>query len=38
VREAVLVAPRDREALKAEIIAMRDKVRGAHPVKAGAST
>ncbi|MDH6591932.1 glutamate-ammonia-ligase adenylyltransferase [Variovorax sp. TBS-050B] len=35
VREAVIVAPRDREALKAEIIAMRDKVRGARPVKAG---
>jgi len=34
VREAVLVAPRDREALKAEIIAMRDKLRGARPVKA----
>ena len=35
VREAVLVSPRDREALKAEIIAMRDKLRGARPVKAG---
>nr|WP_237288641.1 bifunctional [glutamate--ammonia ligase]-adenylyl-L-tyrosine phosphorylase/[glutamate--ammonia-ligase] adenylyltransferase [Variovorax sp. PAMC 28711] len=35
VREAVIVAPRDREALKAEIMAMRDKVRAAHPVKAG---
>ncbi|MDR6425697.1 glutamate-ammonia-ligase adenylyltransferase [Variovorax paradoxus] len=34
VREAVLVAPRDREALKAEIIAMRNKLRGARPVKA----
>jgi glutamate-ammonia-ligase adenylyltransferase len=34
VREAVLVAPRNREALKAEIIAMRDKLRGARPVKA----
>ncbi|MDQ0588287.1 bifunctional [glutamate--ammonia ligase]-adenylyl-L-tyrosine phosphorylase/[glutamate--ammonia-ligase] adenylyltransferase [Variovorax paradoxus] len=34
VREAVLVAPRDHEALKAEIIAMRDKLRGARPVKA----
>ena len=35
VREAVIVAPRDRDALKAEIIAMRDKVRAARPVKAG---
>ncbi|MCY1204919.1 Bifunctional glutamine synthetase adenylyltransferase/adenylyl-removing enzyme [compost metagenome] len=34
VREAVLVAPRDREALKAEIIGMRNKLRGARPVKA----
>jgi glutamate-ammonia-ligase adenylyltransferase len=34
VRNAVLVAPRDREALKAEIIAMRNKLRGARPVKA----
>jgi len=34
VREAVIVAPRDHQALKAEIIAMRDKVRGARPVKA----
>jgi glutamate-ammonia-ligase adenylyltransferase len=34
VREAVIVAPRDRQALKSEIIAMRDKVRGARPVKA----
>ncbi|RYF35584.1 MAG: bifunctional [glutamate--ammonia ligase]-adenylyl-L-tyrosine phosphorylase/[glutamate--ammonia-ligase] adenylyltransferase [Comamonadaceae bacterium] len=35
VREAVVVAPRDHAALKAEIIAMRDKVRSAHPIKAG---
>jgi len=33
VREAVITAPRDREALRAEIVAMRDKVRAAHPVK-----
>jgi glutamate-ammonia-ligase adenylyltransferase len=35
VREAVIVASRDREALKAEIVAMRDKVRHARPVKPG---
>jgi glutamate-ammonia-ligase adenylyltransferase len=35
IREAVITAPRDREALKAEIVAMREKVRGARPVKAG---
>ena len=35
VREAVICAPRDRDALKAEIVAMRNKVRAAHPVKAG---
>ena len=34
VREAVITAPRDRDALKAEIVAMREKVRAAHPVKA----
>ncbi|MBO9514382.1 MAG: bifunctional [glutamate--ammonia ligase]-adenylyl-L-tyrosine phosphorylase/[glutamate--ammonia-ligase] adenylyltransferase [Variovorax sp.] len=34
VREAVITAPRDREALKAEIVAMREKVRSARPVKA----
>jgi glutamate-ammonia-ligase adenylyltransferase len=27
VREAVITAPRDREALKAEIVAMRNKLR-----------
>ena len=35
VREAVITAPRDVAALRAEIIAMREKVRAAHPVKAG---
>lgn len=34
VREAVITAPRDVAALKAEIVAMREKVRAAHPVKA----
>jgi glutamate-ammonia-ligase adenylyltransferase len=34
VREAVITAPRDVEALKGEIVAMREKVRAAHPVKA----
>jgi glutamate-ammonia-ligase adenylyltransferase len=33
VREAVITAPRDTAALRAEIIAMRDKVRAAHPVR-----
>ncbi|MEJ7930361.1 bifunctional [glutamate--ammonia ligase]-adenylyl-L-tyrosine phosphorylase/[glutamate--ammonia-ligase] adenylyltransferase [Ramlibacter sp. AN1015] len=33
VREAVITAPRDRGALRAEIVAMRDKVRAAHPVR-----
>ena len=33
VREAVITAPRDRVALKQEIVAMRDKVRSAHPVR-----
>ena len=35
VREAVIVAPRDRAALRTEIMAMREKVRAAHPVKPG---
>jgi [glutamine synthetase] adenylyltransferase / [glutamine synthetase]-adenylyl-L-tyrosine phosphorylase len=35
VRQNVMAAPRDLPALKQEIIAMRDKVRAAHPVKAG---
>ncbi|MDM0035987.1 bifunctional [glutamate--ammonia ligase]-adenylyl-L-tyrosine phosphorylase/[glutamate--ammonia-ligase] adenylyltransferase [Variovorax sp. J22P271] len=34
IREAVITAPRDREALKAEIVAMREKVRSARPVRA----
>jgi glutamate-ammonia-ligase adenylyltransferase len=33
VREAVITAPRDVAALRAEIIEMRTKVRAAHPVK-----
>ena len=33
VRQNVISAPRDLPALKQEIIAMRDKVRAAHPVK-----
>jgi glutamate-ammonia-ligase adenylyltransferase len=35
VREAVITAPRDGAALKREIVAMRDKVRAAHPVRPG---
>ncbi|QHJ01522.1 bifunctional [glutamate--ammonia ligase]-adenylyl-L-tyrosine phosphorylase/[glutamate--ammonia-ligase] adenylyltransferase [Xylophilus rhododendri] len=35
VREAVITAPRDDAALAREIVAMREKVRAAHPVKAG---
>lgn len=35
VRAAVIAAPRDRAALRGEIVAMRDKVRRAHPVKNG---
>ncbi|MES3011832.1 MAG: bifunctional [glutamate--ammonia ligase]-adenylyl-L-tyrosine phosphorylase/[glutamate--ammonia-ligase] adenylyltransferase [Pseudomonadota bacterium] len=35
VRAAVIAAPRDRTALRGEIVAMRDKVRRAHPVKEG---
>ena len=34
VRQAVITAPRDIAALRAEIIAMREKVRAAHPVNA----
>lgn len=34
-RQAVITAPRDTEALQREIVAMREKVRAAHPVKAG---
>jgi glutamate-ammonia-ligase adenylyltransferase len=35
VRREVLAAPRDAEALRAEVLAMREKVRAARPVKAG---
>ena len=35
VRRGVLTAPRDADALREEIRAMREKVRAAHPVKAG---
>ena len=35
VRRAVITARRDPDDLRAEIVAMRDKVRAAHPVKAG---
>lgn len=35
VREAVITAPRDVDALRREIVAMREKVRSARPVKAG---
>jgi len=35
VRRSVLAAPRDRAALDAEVTAMREKVRAAHPVKPG---
>jgi glutamate-ammonia-ligase adenylyltransferase len=34
VREAVITARRDVDALRGEIVAMREKVRAAHPVKA----
>ncbi|MDE2604298.1 MAG: bifunctional [glutamate--ammonia ligase]-adenylyl-L-tyrosine phosphorylase/[glutamate--ammonia-ligase] adenylyltransferase [Burkholderiales bacterium] len=35
VRESVITAPRDVEALAREIVAMREKVRAAHPVREG---
>lgn len=35
VREKVITAPRDLAALQREIMTMREKVRGAHPVRAG---
>jgi [glutamine synthetase] adenylyltransferase / [glutamine synthetase]-adenylyl-L-tyrosine phosphorylase len=35
VRQAVITAPRDLAALQREIVSMRDKVRSAHPLKAG---
>lgn len=34
IREAVICSPRNHDALRAEIAAMRDKVRTAHPVPA----
>jgi [glutamine synthetase] adenylyltransferase / [glutamine synthetase]-adenylyl-L-tyrosine phosphorylase len=33
VRESVITAPRDVDALRAEIMSMREKVRSAHPVR-----
>lgn len=35
IREAVITAGRDVAALRAEIVAMRERVRSAHPIKAG---
>ena len=35
VREAVITAPRDAEALRSEIVTMRERVRSAHAVPAG---
>ncbi len=35
VRQAVVTAPRDVSALRAEIISMREKVRSAHPIRRG---
>ena len=35
VREGVITAPRDATRLRAEIVAMREKVAAAHPVKGG---
>lgn len=35
VREAVITAPRDLDALRREIVSMRERVRSAHPVRAG---
>lgn len=35
VREAVICAPRDRAALRAEIVAMREKMRHARPIAPG---
>lgn len=35
VREAVITSPRDAQALRQEIVAMRDRVRAAHPVREG---
>ena len=33
VRDAVITAPRDADALRTEIVSMRDRVRAAHPTK-----
>ncbi|MFN4035231.1 bifunctional [glutamate--ammonia ligase]-adenylyl-L-tyrosine phosphorylase/[glutamate--ammonia-ligase] adenylyltransferase [Comamonas aquatica] len=33
VREAVITAPRDPQSLQEEIVSMRERVRGAHPVR-----
>ena len=35
VRHAVITAPRDHAALRGEIVAMREKMRAAHPVRGG---
>lgn len=35
IRRSVITAPRNADDLRGEIVAMRDKVRAAHPVKAG---
>ncbi|MDD0839391.1 bifunctional [glutamate--ammonia ligase]-adenylyl-L-tyrosine phosphorylase/[glutamate--ammonia-ligase] adenylyltransferase [Curvibacter sp. HBC61] len=35
VREAVITAPRDAQALRQEIVTMRERVRSAHPVRPG---
>lgn len=35
VRHAVVTAPRDLEALRSEILAMRERMRAAHPIAAG---
>ncbi|MCA0325946.1 MAG: bifunctional [glutamate--ammonia ligase]-adenylyl-L-tyrosine phosphorylase/[glutamate--ammonia-ligase] adenylyltransferase [Proteobacteria bacterium] len=35
VRYAVIMAPRDLPSLRAEVVAMRERMRAAHPVKAG---
>ena len=35
VRAAVISAPREAQALKAQIVAMRERVRAAHPIRSG---
>ena len=35
VRQGVISAPRDADALQTEIVTMRNRVRAAHPIKAG---